>query len=49
MVHANYAVTRQTYDSFPARAVVRHCRRDFGLLYHPGELFEEASGMHVSS
>jgi pimeloyl-ACP methyl ester carboxylesterase len=46
MVHANYAVTRQAYDLIPTEKRWYDIRGGhFGLLYHPGERFDEAVGI----
>lgn len=44
MVHANYDVARQAYDLIPTQKRWYDIRDGhFGLLYHPGERFEEAA------
>jgi pimeloyl-ACP methyl ester carboxylesterase len=44
MAHCNYQVTRQAFDAMPApKRWYDIAGGHFGLLYHPGELFEEAS------
>jgi hypothetical protein len=44
MVHANYSVSRQTYELLPGTKQWHDIAGGhFGLLYYPGELFEEAS------
>lgn len=44
MIHANYQVTRQAFDLLPG---VKHwydiADGHFGLHYHPGSRFDEAS------
>jgi hypothetical protein len=46
MVHASYAVTRQAYDLIPTEKRWYDIRDGhFGLLYHPGERFDEAVGV----
>jgi hypothetical protein len=48
MIHANYAVTRQAYDLVPTKKQWYDIRDGhFGLLYHPGERFNEAA--HVQA
>ena len=44
MVHANYAVARQAYELIPGpKQWYDIAGGHFGLLYYPGELFDEAS------
>ncbi|MBE0633100.1 hypothetical protein IH574_00885 [Candidatus Bathyarchaeota archaeon] len=44
MVHANYAVAKQTYELIPGpKQWYDIAGGHFGLLYYPGELFNEAS------
>ena len=44
MVHANYDVARQAYELIPTRKQWYDIRDGhFGLLYHPGERFDEAA------
>jgi uncharacterized protein len=48
MVHANYSVARQTYDLLAGpKQWYDIAGGHFGLLYHPGELFDEASEVQV--
>ena len=48
IVHANYDVARQAYELIPTQKRWYDIRDGhFGLLYHPGEHFEEAA--HVQS
>jgi uncharacterized protein len=48
MIHANYQVTRQAFDLLPG---VKHwydiADGHFGLLYHPGSRFDEASSVQA--
>jgi hypothetical protein len=44
MVHANYAVARQAYEFLPGPKEWHDISGGhFGLVYYPGELFDEAS------
>ncbi|MFW9817514.1 MAG: hypothetical protein ACFFEW_16450, partial [Candidatus Thorarchaeota archaeon] len=44
MVHANYSVAKQAYDLIPGpKQWYDIDGGHFGLLYHPSELFNEAS------
>ena len=44
MVHANYSVARQAYELIPGPTQWYDIAGGhFGLLYYPGELFNEAS------
>lgn len=48
MVHANYGVTRQVYDLISTDKRWYDIRDGhFGLLYHPGERFDEAVDVQV--
>jgi len=48
MVHANYSVSRQTYELLPGPKQWHDIAGGhFGLLYYPSELFEEASRVQV--
>lgn len=48
MVHANYGVTRQAYDLIPTEKHWYDIRDGhFGLLYHPGERFNEAADVQA--
>ena len=48
MVHANYSVTRQAYELIPTeKRWYDICDGHFGLLYHPGERFNEAVGVQA--
>ena len=48
MLHASYAVTRQAYDLIPTEKQWYDIRDGhFGLLYHPGERFDEAVGVQT--
>ena len=48
MVHANYGVARQAFDALPTEKRWVDIRDGhFGLLYHPGERFDEAAGIQA--
>lgn len=48
MVHANYSVARRAYELIPGPKQWHDIAGEhFGLLYYPGELFDEAS--HVQT
>ncbi|WP_186300318.1 alpha/beta hydrolase [Denitromonas ohlonensis] len=48
MVHANYSVAQQAYELIPTEKRWYDIRGGhFGLLYHPGELFNEAIDVQV--
>jgi len=48
MVHANYDVARFAYDAMPDPREWYDIRDGhFGLLYHPGEVFDEATRVQV--
>ena len=48
MVHANCQVTRQAFDMMPtAKKWYDIADGHFGLLYHPGPRFDEASGVQA--
>lgn len=48
MVHANYGVIRQAYDLIPTEKHWHDIRGGhFGLLYHPGERFDEATDVQA--
>ncbi|MCB1807438.1 MAG: hypothetical protein KDJ99_20495 [Candidatus Competibacteraceae bacterium] len=48
MVHANYQVTRAAYDAIPTTKQWHDIADGhFGLLYHPGPRFDEASSLQV--
>jgi alpha-beta hydrolase superfamily lysophospholipase len=48
MVHANYSVARQAYEFIPGPKQWHDIAGGhFGLLYYPGELFDEASRVQI--
>ena len=48
MVHANPGVSRQAFDRIPGFKVWHEIEGGhFGLLYHPGKLFDEASSVQA--